>query len=69
MTKNVGTIDRVLRVILGLGLLAFALVGPETGYNAWGYIGIVPLLTAAMGWCPAYTLFGLRTCPFHSKTE
>ena len=69
MTKNVGSIDRVLRIIAGLALLAFAIVGPETGYNVYGYIGVLPLLTALLGWCPAYTLLGLRTCPATSKPE
>ena len=60
MKPNVGTVDRIIRVILGLGLLALAFVGPQT---AWGYIGVVPLLTAAIGNCPAYTLFGINSCP------
>lgn len=62
MRKNVGSIDRVLRVIIGIGLIAFANIGPETGYNIWGWIGIVPLVTALIGVCPAYSLFGLKTC-------
>ncbi|GGF54314.1 hypothetical protein GCM10011332_04640 [Terasakiella brassicae] len=62
MNKNVGSIDRIIRIIAGIGLLAFALVGPETGYNYLGFIGIVPLVTALLGWCPAYTLFGIKTC-------
>ena len=62
MAKNVGSIDRVLRIVAGIALLAFAIVGPETGYNMFGYIGVVPLLTALMGWCPAYALFGMKTC-------
>ncbi|NQV99307.1 MAG: DUF2892 domain-containing protein [Rhodospirillales bacterium] len=62
MQKNVGGIDRILRIIAGLGLIAFASIGPETGYNAWGWIGVVPLVTAFIGFCPAYALFGLKTC-------
>jgi hypothetical protein len=62
MNKNVGSIDRILRIIAGIALLAFALIGPETGYNYLGYIGIIPLGTALLGWCPAYTLFGIKTC-------
>lgn len=62
MNKNVGSIDRIVRIIAGIALLAFALVGPETGYNYLGFIGIVPLATALLGWCPAYTLFGIKTC-------
>lgn len=59
MNTNIGHADRAIRVLLGLGLLALAFIGPKT---AWGYIGIVPLLTALVGFCPAYRLFGFRTC-------
>lgn len=58
--SNVGTLDRSLRVLVGLGLLALVFVGPQT---AWGWIGLVPLVTGAIGFCPAYRLIGLRTCP------
>lgn len=58
MTGNVGGIDRVLRILVGLGLLSLVFVGPQT---PWGWIGVVPLLTALIGWCPAYTLFGWST--------
>lgn len=69
MIRNVGMMDRALRVILGLVLLAFALgyVAPGTGYNWVGWIGIVPLLTALFGYCPAYTLLGLSTCPLEPR--
>lgn len=62
---NVGMADRVARIVLGLALLAFALgyIFPATGFNWLGWIGIVPILTALIGWCPAYTLFGVTTCP------
>lgn len=59
MPVNVGTIDRALRAIVGLVLIALVFVGPQT---SWGWIGLVPLLTAVVGFCPAYTLFGVRTC-------
>lgn len=64
MTQNIGTIDRVLRIILGIALIAFAIpVGfPITGWNWLGWIGVVPLATALMGNCPAYSIFGLSTC-------
>ena len=58
--SNVGTVDRVIRVILGVVLLALVFVGPQT---AWGWIGVIPLVTGLLGFCPAYKLFGLRTCP------
>lgn len=60
MKANVGTIDRVLRVLIGLGLIALVFVGPQT---PWGWIGIVPLVTALVGFCPAYALIGASTCP------
>ncbi|MCX7324532.1 MAG: DUF2892 domain-containing protein [Hyphomicrobiales bacterium] len=65
MTTNVGTIDRVFRIIIGVALIAFALgsIMPATGWNWIGWIGIVPILTAVFGTCPAYTLLGLSTCP------
>lgn len=59
MTKNMGTADRVLRGIVGLVLIALVFVGPKT---AWGWIGLIPLVTALIGWCPAYVLFGIKTC-------
>ena len=59
MQKNVGLIDRVLRVIVGLGLLSLCVIGPKT---LWGLVGLVPLLTAFVGFCPAYRLVGIRTC-------
>jgi Protein of unknown function (DUF2892) len=64
MTANVGTLDRVLRIALGLALIAFALgyVYPGTGLNWIGWIGVVPLLTAIVGYCPAYSIFGIKTC-------
>ncbi|MES9900785.1 MAG: DUF2892 domain-containing protein [Sedimenticola sp.] len=58
MKKNVGGIDRIVRVVVGLGLIGW---GVATG-NVWGAVGIVPLFTAAIGWCPAYLPFGIKTC-------
>ena len=52
-------LDRVLRVIVGLALIALSVTG-TVGY--WGWVGIVPLVTALIGWCPAYTLLGVKTC-------
>ena len=59
MTKNIGLIDRVLRALLGIGLIAWAL----TGGPLWAWIGVVPLATAAISFCPLYTLLRIRTCP------
>jgi uncharacterized membrane protein YdbT with pleckstrin-like domain len=63
MNANIGTIDRVLRVVIGVVLLAYAIpLGfPQTGWNWVGWIGVVPLLTAFVGFCPAYTLLGVST--------
>lgn len=58
--NNVGNIDRVLRVVLGIVLIGLTLLGT---IGAWGWIGVVPLVTAALGSCPAYTLLGISTCP------
>ena len=60
MIKNVGSIDKVARVILGIGLLSLMFFGPKT---LWGLVGLAPLATVAMSWCPAYSLFGVSTCP------
>lgn len=59
MNCNVGTADRALRAIAGIVLLSLVFVGPQT---PWGWLGLVPLGTALIGWCPAYKLFGLTTC-------
>lgn len=61
---NEGTIDRVLRIILGVALLALTVLGPKT---LWGLIGIVPLLTGIVGTCPVYSILGLSTCPLKSR--
>jgi Inner membrane protein YgaP-like, transmembrane domain len=63
MERNVGTIDRALRVVVGLALIALVFVGPQT---PWGWLGLVPLATAAMGWCPLYRVLGVRTCKLES---
>ncbi|MFW5331907.1 YgaP family membrane protein [Hydrogenophaga sp. ZJX-1] len=59
MTKNVGGIDRILRILVGVALIAAAAMG---SIGVWGYIGVVPLLTGLMGWCPPYALLGFNTC-------
>jgi hypothetical protein len=58
MSINEGTIDRLLRVALGLALLALTVWGPRT---AWGYLGLLPLLTGLVGYCPTYSIFGWST--------
>lgn len=59
MPCNEGKVDRALRVIVGLVLLALVFTGPQT---PWGWIGLVPLLTGIFGFCPAYKLLGINTC-------
>ena len=60
MKTNVGGIDRILRFVVGLVLVALAATGTV---GVWGWIGVVPLATAALGFCPLYTLLGFNTCP------
>ncbi len=61
---NEGGVDRGLRAVLGLAILSLAFVGPQT---PWGYLGLIPLLTAAVGFCPAYALLGINTCGIKSE--
>ncbi len=60
LARNESGLDRVLRVMVGLGVLSLAFVGPHT---AWGYVGLIPLVTGLIGSCPAYRLLGISTCP------
>ena len=58
MQRNVGSIDRVLRIVVGLAITALAFVGPE---NRWFLLGLIPLATGVVGWCPPYWLLGFST--------
>lgn len=60
MKLNVGSIDRTLRIVGGLALIGLVATGTV---GVWGWIGVVPLLTGLVGFCPVYTLLGLNTCP------
>jgi hypothetical protein len=60
MTRNEGTIDRALRILVGLVLLSLVFIGPQT---PWGWVGLVPLLTGLVGFCPLYRMLGMNTCP------
>lgn len=60
LAKNEHPIDRTLRVALGIVLLSLVFVGPKT---AWGWLGLVPLLTGLIGTCPLYSMLNVRTCP------
>jgi len=64
MKTNEGSIDRALRVITGLVLIALTLTGT---IGVWGWIGVVPIFTGLFGWCPAYTLLGINTCPMKAR--
>lgn len=64
LPRNEHTVERVIRVVVGLALLSIVFVGPKT---LWGLIGLVPLATGALGSCPLYTLFGFSTCPVEKK--
>ena len=59
MKTNIGGMDRVIRIVVGLGLIALVFVGPKA---AWGWVGVVPLLTGLFRFCPFYPLIGLNTC-------
>jgi hypothetical protein len=64
MTQNVGGIDRILRIVVGLVLIGLAATG-TVGW--WGWLGIVPLATGALGWCPPYAMLGFNTCSMKNK--
>lgn len=63
---NVGTLDRLIRVLIGTLLIALAYFGV---IGSWGYIGIIPLATGLLKWCPLYTLLGVQTCPLHETVK
>lgn len=59
MTCNIGRTERILRAIIGLGLISLVFVGPQ---SLWGWLGLILLATAVIGWCPPYALLGINTC-------
>ncbi len=64
MTRNEGNIDRIVRIVLALAIFALGFA-----FNSWlGLIGIVPLATGLIGWCPLYAVFGLSTCPVKAQS-
>jgi hypothetical protein len=63
MKLNVGGIDRTLRILAGLGLIGWALMGGPV----WAWIGVVPLATGAIGFCPIYPILGMNTCPMKKQ--
>ncbi len=62
MPKNEAAWDRVIRIVIGLVALSLTVVGPK---SMWGLVGLVPLLTGAVGYCPLYQVLGIGTCPVH----
>jgi hypothetical protein len=62
--KNEGMVDRSIRVILGVVLISLVFVGPQ---SPWGWVGLVPLITGIIGFCPLYKIVGLNTCPLDRK--
>ncbi len=59
MKLNVGGIDRIVRIVAGLALIGLTVTG---NIGVWGWLGVVPLATGAIGWCPPYAIFGINTC-------
>ena len=60
MKKNIHPLERAIRVVAGLVLVSLAFVGPA---NPWFLLGLVPLATGLLGWCPPYAMLGISTCP------
>ncbi len=60
MKVNVHPIERSVRIAVGLGLISLAFVGPQ---SPWFFLGVIPLATGLIGWCPPYALLGISTCP------
>ncbi len=62
MDTNVGNADRILRVLIGVSLILFAAFATTIPYSWIGWIGVIPLFTALVGWCPIYRMIGANTC-------
>lgn len=60
MKVNEGLVDRILRVVVGAGVLSLAFIGPQT---PWAYLGLIPLATGLVGFCPLFAVLGINTCP------
>ena len=59
MKQNIHNVERAVRVIVGLAIISLVFIGPQ---SAWGWLGLIPLATGVIGWCPPYALFGISTC-------
>jgi len=66
MKANVGSIERILRVLVGLALIGLTLTGT---IGLWGWLGVVPLATGLIGWCPPYALLGFSTCKMRARSR
>lgn len=64
MKQNIHNIERVVRVVVGLAILSLVFIGPK---SLWGLLGLLPLLTGLVGWCPPYYLLGISTCKIGQK--
>lgn len=64
MSPNVGKIDRIIRIVIGLAIISQVFVGLHT---LWGWVGLIPLITGLIGWCGLYTVLGIRTCPLNKQ--
>lgn len=65
MKKNIHPVERIVRVVVGLGLASMAFWGPQ---NAWFLLGLIPVATGLLGWCPPYSLLGINTCKLGQKS-
>lgn len=61
--RNEGTTDRIIRVVIGIAILSLTITGPQ---SMWGLVGLVPLITGLVGFCPLYKILGLNTCPMEN---
>jgi hypothetical protein len=59
MKKNIGSVERIIRVVIGLIIFSLAFVGPA---SPWAFFGLIPVITGLIGWCPPYAIFGINTC-------
>ncbi|MFO1380797.1 MAG: DUF2892 domain-containing protein [Chitinivorax sp.] len=66
MQRNIGNVERIIRIAAGLGILSLTVIGPQT---PWGLLGLVPLATGALGWCPPYAIFGINTCKLKGQPK
>ena len=66
MKKNIGSLDKIIRIIIGIALISLVFIGPKT---YWGLVGLIPLVTALIGFCPLYPIIGLSTCKTEAPEE